>query len=169
MSHKKTKAMKAPEITFNESEKEALHYERFHHPHPRVQKKMEVLWLKSQGLAQMEIARLVKTDRRTVGLYVKAYAEGGIERLKQINFRRAESKLMAHRATLEAHFRAHPPATVNQAVADIELLTGIKRSPTQVRIFLKACGMKRLKTGVLPAKADVEKQAAFKKTNSNPA
>src|SRR6185436_14509229 len=157
--------MRALEVSFTELEKEALHYERFHHPHPRVQKKMEVLWLKSQGLEHMEIARLTKLDRKTVGLYVKAYAEGGIGRLKRIDFRRPESELVAHRATLEAHLRAHPPATVNQAIADIESLTGIRRSPTQVRLFMKACGMRRLKTGVLPAKADPEKQAAFKKTN----
>ena len=157
--------MKAQEISFTELEKEALHYERFHHPHPRVQKKMEVLWLKSQGLEHIEIARLVKLDRKTVGLHVKAYAEGGIERLKQLNFYRPKSELIEHKATLEAHFRTHPPATVNQALADIESLTGIKRSPTQVRHFMKVCGMKRLKTGVLPAKADPSKQAAFKKTN----
>ncbi|MDM8568921.1 IS630 family transposase, partial [Thiotrichales bacterium HSG1] len=33
------------QIEFLEEEREALHYERYHHPHPRVQKKMEVLWL----------------------------------------------------------------------------------------------------------------------------
>jgi hypothetical protein len=37
-------------IKFSEAVKQALHYERFRHPHPRVQLKMEVVWLKSQGL-----------------------------------------------------------------------------------------------------------------------
>jgi hypothetical protein len=37
-------------IEFTEVEKQALQYERFHHPHPRVQVKMEALWLKSQGV-----------------------------------------------------------------------------------------------------------------------
>lgn len=157
--------MRVQEVRFTEAEKEALHYERFHHPHPRVQKKMEVIWLKSQGLEHKEIARLAKINRKTVGIYVKAYAAGGVDRLKEINFRRPKSQLIAHKETLEAHFRAHPPATVNQAIADIESLTGIRRSPTQVLRFLKTCGMKRLKTGVLPAKADPDKQALFKKKN----
>jgi hypothetical protein len=32
-------------LKFTEAQKQALHYERFNHPH--VQLKMEVLWLKS--------------------------------------------------------------------------------------------------------------------------
>jgi hypothetical protein len=34
----------------------ALRYDRYHHPHPRVQQKMEVLWLKSQGCTHQDIA-----------------------------------------------------------------------------------------------------------------
>jgi len=30
-------------IEFSQTERKALHYERYHHPHPHVQKKMEVL------------------------------------------------------------------------------------------------------------------------------
>lgn len=45
----------------------------------------------------------------------------------------------------------------------IEELTGIKRSPTQVRVFLKKIGMKCRKVGVMPSKADPEIQDAFKK------
>ena len=37
-------------LDFTEDQKQVLHYERYHHPHPRVRQKMEVLWLKSQGL-----------------------------------------------------------------------------------------------------------------------
>jgi len=44
-------------------------------------------------------------------------------------------------------------------------LTGIKRSPTQIRIFLKKLGLKRLKTYAIPAKYDQERQETFKKTN----
>jgi len=31
-----------------------LSYERFNHPHPFVQRKMEALWLKSQGLPHQQ-------------------------------------------------------------------------------------------------------------------
>ena len=33
--------------------------------------------------------------------------------------------------------RAHPPHTINEAISVIEALTGIRRSPTQIRVFLK--------------------------------
>ena len=32
-------------IEFSEEEIKALDYERYHHPHPKVQKRMEVLYL----------------------------------------------------------------------------------------------------------------------------
>lgn len=43
----------------------------------------------------------------------------------------------------------------------IEELTGIRRSPTQVRKYLDDLGMKRLKVGHVPSKADPEKQQTF--------
>ena len=43
------------------------------------------------------------------------------------------------------------PASIPQAVKLIEHLTGLKRSPTQVGIFLKKLGLKRLKTYAVPA------------------
>ena len=46
------------QMAFTESEKAKLKHERFHHPHPRVQQKMEVLWLKSQNLPHWQICEL---------------------------------------------------------------------------------------------------------------
>ena len=45
-------------IPFTEEEIKALDDEPYHPPHPRVQKKMEAFWLKSQGLSHGEIAPL---------------------------------------------------------------------------------------------------------------
>lgn len=45
-------------IEFTEGDIKALNYERYHHPHPRVQRKMEALWLKSQGEPHNKIAQL---------------------------------------------------------------------------------------------------------------
>jgi transposase len=151
-------------IQFSDAEKEALHYGRFHHPHPLVQKKMEVLWLKSQGLAHKEIIRLARVTGKTLVTYLHEYQIGGIEQIKRLKYRGQPSKLHAHRESIEDHLKAHPPATINEACAKITELTGIRRSPCQVRLFLKNhCGMRRIKTGVLPAKADPVKQEEFKK------
>ena len=75
---------------------------------------------------------------------------------------------MAHQTSLEAYFREHPPGSVKEAAAKIEELTGIKRSPNRGRIFMRRLGMGRYKVGTIPAKAEVEKQATFKKEALEP-
>ena len=61
-----------------------LHYQRFHHPHPRVQKKMEALWLKSQNLAHKEICRLVGISPNTLRSYIKDFQNGKVDGLKRL-------------------------------------------------------------------------------------
>src|SRR5271156_4104783 len=90
-----------------------------------------------------------------------------IEALKILAFRRPRSDLEDHRATLESYFREHPPASVKEAMATIEKLTGVKRSPERVRAFLKRMGMKCRKVGMIPAKADIDAQEDFKKNSSS--
>lgn len=150
-------------IQFTEEQINALDYERYHHPHPRVQKKMEALWLKSQGLSHSEIARLTKISPNTLRAYLRQYLCGGISALKTVNFRRQQSQLMDHHHPLEDYFLKHPPATIKQAQTEIHQLTGIFRSENRVRLFLKSIGLKPIKVGSIPAKADIEEQARFKK------
>ena len=52
-------------LKFSEAEKQALHEERFTHPHPRVQQRMEVLWLISQGSTLAEAALLAGVSPAT--------------------------------------------------------------------------------------------------------
>jgi hypothetical protein len=52
-------------IEFTEEEKQALPHERFHHPHPRVQQKMEAVWLKSQELPHHTICQLTCISKPT--------------------------------------------------------------------------------------------------------
>lgn len=139
-------------IKFSEREIEALHYERFHHPHPRVRLKMEVLLLKSQGLPHQEIARLARVSANTLRSYLREYARGGIEQLKQLRVHRPKSQLSPHRQVLEAYFREHPPASIQEAMARIEELTGIKRRQTQTRKFLRTLGVRFLRMGHWPAR-----------------
>lgn len=155
-------------LEFTVEQQHQLHYDRYHHPHPRVQRKMEALWLKSQGMAHRQISRLTGISSTTLTSYLREYQAGGIEGLKTVNFRRPQSELAAHQETLEAHFRQHPPASVKQAMATIETLTGVRRSPERVRLFLKRMGMTCRKVGMIPAKADVAAQAAFKTAELEP-
>ena len=132
-------------IEFTEEEIDKLRYERFHHPHPRVQRKMDALLWKSQGIPHRQICAILGISENTLRSYLRAYQEGGVEKLKELNFPCPRSELVRHAGTIEAYFREHPPATVKEAAATIERLTGIRRSPTQVRQFLKSLGMRRLR------------------------
>ena len=160
-------------IEFTQEEIDALEYERYHHPDPKVQKRMEVLYLKSQGLPHQEIGRLCRISKTTLVDLLRKYLDNGIEGLKQFNYHSDVSELDEHRQSLEAYFKDHPPRTLAEARQAIEDLTGIQRCPTQVRAFLKRLGMKYLKVGYVPGgkAATPEKQAeqkAFKTQKLEP-
>jgi transposase len=127
-------------LTFSEADRQALHKERFEHPHPRVQQRMEVLWLISQGLVYPEAARLAGVSDATVDRYVAIYRQGGLPALRELDWGKScPSALMEHRDSLEVSFRQNPPHTVAEACQRIKDETGIERRPTQVRAFLKRC------------------------------
>ena len=122
---------------FSEDERQQLRRERFEHPHPRVQLRMEVLWLISCGEAYSSAARLADVSDATVDRYVALYRERGIDGLKQFDWQGPTSELAAHQTSLEEEFRARPPHTTAEAGRRIEEVTGVKRGLTQVRRFLK--------------------------------
>ena len=148
-------------IEFTPEAIDELEYERYHHPHPKVQRKMESVYLKSQGLEHQEIRRLCRiASKTTLTTYLKQYQEGGIEGLKQLNYQGQANELLGHAPTLEEEFKVRPPRSTTQAQATIEKLTGVRRSPTQVRAFMKRLGLRCRKVGYVPGKATTpEKQA----------
>ena len=148
-------------IDFASQDIDALHHERFHHPHPRVQLEMEAVYLKSRGLPHHDICRSARIGEDTLRSYLRQYQEGGLERLKQTDWGGPTGELSDHRQTIEDHFRENPPRSTARASADIERLTGVRRGPTQVRKFLKGLGLKSRELGMIPAKADAAEQAKF--------
>lgn len=156
------------QLEFKATERKALEYERYYHPHPRVQRKMEVVWLKSLGKTVPEISQIANVSITTVYRYLASYRAGGIEKLKELTFYQPQSDFVEHKTKIEAYFLEHPPATMKEAVHRLEELTGIKRSEPQVSQFLKSLGIKRRKVGMIPAKADPQKQATFKQEQLEP-
>jgi len=152
-------------IEFTEEEIAAIDYERFNHPHPRVQRKMETVWLKAKGVPHKEIARLTGFSSTTVTQHLREYKDGGIEALKTMSFFKPKSKLDTYQQIIEIEFLKNPPATIKEAGYTIEKITGIKRSETQTRKFLKRMGFKPRKIGMVPAKADIKKQKEYLKKN----
>jgi len=125
------------QLKFTPEIQKELNYERYHYPVPLVMRRMEVLWLKSQGLEHEQIATLAGISENTMREYFSLYEEGGVEKLKELNYYHPESAMNEHITSLEAYFRENPPASIKEAQSEIEAITGIKRSETQVREFLK--------------------------------
>src|SRR5438270_11212688 len=98
-------------IDFTTQDIDALHHERFHHPHPRVQLKMEAVYLKSQGLAHQDICRLARISENTLRSYLRQYQEGGVERLKRTDLAGPFRALADHILAFVGHVRNNPVVT----------------------------------------------------------
>jgi transposase len=162
-------------ITFTPEDRRDLAHDRYHHPDPRVQRKMEVLWLKSHGLSHDAIAAYADVSRRTVQRYLDQYLEGGLPRLRRGSGNHPQSALIEHETSLEEYFQEHPPRSIKQARAVIAQRTGIRRGLTQVRHFLKdRIGLRWRKVGAIPVppKKTIEEhareQATFLDENLEP-
>jgi transposase len=148
---------------FTDEQRNAIAHERFYHPNPRVQQRMEVLWLKHHGETHERIAQLADVSRRTVQRVLDLFAEGGLEALRQFHEQGRANALNPHRASLEAEFRERPPKVVAEACDRIEQLTGVRRQPTQVRHFLReTLGLRWRKVAAIPVPPtkSVEEHAA---------
>jgi transposase len=149
-------------ITFTPDDRRALAHDRYHLPDPRVQRKMEVLRLKSHGLNHDDIAAYADVSLRTVQRYLDDYIEGGLPQLRRFGWHQPQSTLIEHEASLEDYFLKHPPRSAKQAQAIIAERTGIRRGLSQVRHFLKdRLGLRWRKTGAIPVppKKTVEEHA----------
>jgi transposase len=152
-------------VAFTEQDLKTIDYERFNHPVPRVQRRMEVLWLKSQGLSHKQICKLSSVSSTAVTKYLRLYCQDGLDGVRKVNFYRPKSEMENHSDSIEQYFRENPVASLSEAVAKIEALTGIRRSKTQVRVFLRKLGMRHRKVGSVPSNADPDAQAEFKKNS----
>lgn len=158
-------------ITFSDKDIADLHKNRYNYPHPRIQMRFNALYLKAMRLSHGEICRLCQITKTTLVKYFKMYLNGGIESLKQWNYNGKVNSLAAHSSTIKEYFQENPPISSRKAVADIERLTGVKRSITQIKVFLHSIGMKFRKTGAIPKNSDTKEKRAeqelFLKKKSN--
>ena len=68
-----------PTYSFTESVVEAIADERYRHPDPRVQERMEILWLKNKKESHDRIAELANVSRSTVQRTLRIYTAKGLE------------------------------------------------------------------------------------------
>jgi transposase len=152
-------------VEFSDQELKTIEEERFSHPVPLVQRRMEVLWLKSKGLSHEQIAILSGVCQNAVTKYLRLFHDGGIDEIRKVDFYRPKSELEKFSESIEQYFRENPVASIAEAAEKIEALTGIRRSKTQVRIFLRNLGLRYRKVGSVPAGADPAEQEQFKKNS----
>ena len=149
-------------LDFTETEIEQLYREFMECPSGPAKKKLHVVYLKALGLPHQEIVRIARVSGDSVTRYLKTYAEGGLAALCTSQLYCPDSALLPHWEALNTHFQAHPPHTIAQAAHDIEKLTWIKLSLSACRGFMrKHLGMKCRKMGMIPSKADPDKQKEF--------
>src|SRR3954466_4137342 len=139
------------DFTFSDEDLKAIANARYPHPHPRVQRKMEVLWLKSHGLPHQQIADLAGVSLRTVQRYLDDYLEGGLKQVRRCEGRGPKTELLQHEQSIQEYFWDHPPRSAKEAAKVIFEQTGVRRGLTQVRAFLKGhLGLRYRKVAAIP-------------------
>lgn len=150
-----------PTLSFNlsEAEIEKLRYERYAYPHPMIQKRIFSVYLKvTTTLSNRDIGLFTGLHPNTVARYIKVYRFQGFEGLLSNNYGTNQSELEPHsRGVIDSLIR-QPVRTVQHAAERIRQMTGIQRSAQQVRTYMKGHGLRFMKCGHIPAKANNEQQ-----------
>lgn len=156
------------QLEFSFADIEFLEHQRFAHPHPWMQRKLEALYLKSQRLPHHTICQVCRLCGNTLRSYLREYQQGGLAAVQELPFHRPVGALQEHRASLREEFTRHPVASVKEAGARLFELTGLRRGLTQTRRWLHRLGFGWRRVGMIPAKADPLKQAEFKAQQLQP-
>lgn len=137
-------------VQLTAEEQQIVNEERALHPHLRVREKMLVLWLLHCGMTREKAAEIAGVSRATVQRYVEAFREGGLPALRRWRVDGPVSEMAAFRDVIRESFEKQPVATIAEACARVEQLTGLQRGPTQVRRFLKDLGLKWQRVRAIP-------------------
>jgi transposase len=123
---------------------------RHDHPDKKVRLRLNILWFTSQCDSAPQIAKFVGASTRHVFKIIEMYKTDGLKCVTEVNHFKQQSKLEGFSSLIREEFEKKPPASVKEAKIRIKELTGIKRSLTQIRVFIKKLGMRLLKTGAIP-------------------
>ena len=80
-------------VTIKEEDKLVFAKERYEHPHPRVNQRMDVLHLKAKGYSNKDICYIADICHNTLLSYLKMYNTGGVDKLREIKFNRPKSEM----------------------------------------------------------------------------
>lgn len=155
-------------IVIKENELARLRDLSKNHPHALVRTKAYALLLKSQGIENCKIIKIIGVSENRIRDYCHEYLVGGIDAIATIKFRKPTGKLAPFDEAVKNYLQQTPPATINQACDEINALTGILLKETQMRAYLRKLGASFRKVGSVPAKANAEQQKKFLETELQP-
>lgn len=160
-----------PTLPFNISKAEIdkLNYERYHYPQPMIQKRIFSVYLKAElNYSNSTIGLITGLHANIVSYWIGVYKEKGFEGLLTNNYGTNKSRLEEHGESILGSFSQKPPMNTAEAAQRISEMTGINRSEQQVRAFMKRHGLKFIKCGHIPAKADNQAQHQWVETELKP-
>jgi transposase len=137
-------------VQLTEQQQAVVNSERDAHPDAHVRRKMLVLWLLHCGVTRQKAAVVAGLGRATVQRYVAAFRDGGLDGLRRWNVTGPVSDLAAHSDAIKEEFTRLPARTVAEAAERIERLTGIRRRPSQTRLFLRRMGLSFQRVRAVP-------------------
>lgn len=137
-------------VEVGEAERELMQRDRMAHEDRFVRRKLDVLWLLHCGLKQAEVCRISGVSRKSVDRYLTLWEAGGLEAVYEDKQCHPTSALEPHREKIKAEFQAQPPRTVAEAAERIEQLTGVRRCPEQVRLFMHGLGLSWRQVAAVP-------------------
>src|SRR4051794_13487896 len=115
-----------------------LNYERYHYPCPLVQKRLHSIYIKAvSGLSNENVGNLTDAHRNSISEWVNLYLQGGIDALLKVNYGTNTSVLEEHASSIIDLLTKAPPRSIGEAMLKIQALTGIERSYSRVRAFMK--------------------------------
>ena len=155
----KPQKMRTLSIKISQAEIEKLNYERFAYPHPMIQRRFHTVYLKiALDYSNRTIAANTGLHYNIVAYWIQVYKEKGYDGLLGNNYGTNKTELENHSESILLSLSKQPPLCAAAAAARINEMTGIKRSEQQVRAFMKRHGLRFVKCGHIPAKADNEAQ-----------
>ena len=161
--------MSTPLVNLSRAEIEKLSYERFAYPHPMIQKRIFSVYLKAfLNYSNQTISLITGLHPNIVAHWIEIYKEKGYEGLLTNNYGTNKSEMEPHSEGILTSFTNQPPINAAEAAQRISEMTGINRSEQQVRVFMKRHGLKFIKCGHIPAKADHQAQSQWVETELKP-
>ena len=110
-----------PVYSFSETVIEAITHDRYQHPDPRVQERMEILWLKSRNEPHGRIAELANVSRSTVQRTLRIYVAKGLDGIRSFGWKGQPS------ATHERRLKRPLPTSAARLTPPRGGTTGVRR------------------------------------------